>query len=233
MSRTATPQYPHTPPSAPMPSTLSFARAAAARSTTTLLLATLATLAVLATGGCALRDRVVLLPDAQGQVGAVELARQDQPDARLRLDSAYATAELRHLRGLQAGRTDAAAVARDYPGLEQALPARPRQFTVQFNGGSTELTPESLEELQRARAWLATLPAPEVVVTGHTDAVGSHEDNDRLSLQRAERVRDILADAGIDRRLITAVGRGKRALRIETADGVARAENRRVEIKLR
>ncbi len=230
MSRTATPQYPHTPPSAPMPSTRSFARAAAARSTTTLLLATLA---VLATGGCALRDRVVLLPDAQGQVGAVELARQDRPDARLRLDSAYATAELRHLRGLQAGRTDADAVARDYPGLEQALPARPRLFTVQFNGGSTDLTPESLDELQRARAWLATLPAPEVVVTGHTDAVGSHEDNDRLSLQRAERVRDILADAGIDRRLITAVGRGKRALRIETADGVARAENRRVEIKLR
>ncbi|MFM2402288.1 MAG: hypothetical protein RL223_168 [Pseudomonadota bacterium] len=190
-------------------------------------------LASILASACAVQDRVVLLPDGQGRVGVVEVSRIDAPEDRVRLDRAYATVENQHLRGLHPQATSAQSVLRDYPDLEPVLPARPREFTVQFSGAGTDLTPESLIELQGMRAWLATLPAPEIIVTGHTDAVGTVEDNDRLSLQRAERVRGILIEAGVDARLITTLGRGKRALAFPTADGVAEPRNRRVEIKLR
>jgi OOP family OmpA-OmpF porin len=80
---------------------------------------------------------------------------------------------------------------------------------------------------------LATLPAGEAVVVGHTDRVGALEANDRLSLQRAALVRDMLVSAGIAPEAITVVGRGERAPAFMSADEVAEARNRRVEIKLR
>jgi len=83
------------------------------------------------------------------------------------------------------------------------------------------------------RSALAALPAAEVVVTGHTDRVGSVEANDRLSLARAEAVRDLLVAAGVARSAVTAVGRGEREPAVPTADEVAEARNRRVEIKIR
>ena len=87
--------------------------------------------------------------------------------------------------------------------------------------------------LAQVRQALAGMPAPEVVVTGHTDRVGPLEANDRLSLARANVVRDILVAAGMDRSLISVAGRGEREPLVATADEVAEAANRRVEIKLR
>ena len=45
---------------------------------------------------------------------------------------------------------------------------------------------------------VAKRQAVEVQVTGHTDRVGSEADNDRLSLQRAEAVRAMLIQRGIN-----------------------------------
>jgi outer membrane protein OmpA-like peptidoglycan-associated protein len=80
---------------------------------------------------------------------------------------------------------------------------------------------------------IARRPAPEVVVIGHTDAVGSDEHNDRLSLQRAERIRAQLIALGVAPERVQAAGRGKRELLVPTADQVAEARNRRVEIVVR
>lgn len=68
---------------------------------------------------------------------------------------------------------------------------------------------------------------------GHTDAVGSHQYNDALSVQRAERMRDDLVKRGIPVERIRVEARGKRELRVPTADGVAEPRNRRVEISVR
>jgi OmpA-OmpF porin, OOP family len=46
-------------------------------------------------------------------------------------------------------------------------------------------------------------------------------------------VRDKLVQAGIAASLISVAGRGERQPAIATADGVAQAENRRVEITVR
>jgi outer membrane protein OmpA-like peptidoglycan-associated protein len=87
--------------------------------------------------------------------------------------------------------------------------------------------------LDALRAEIARRPGAEVDVTGHTDTVGSEEDNDSLSLKRAKEVLGILASEGINSSLMTAVGRGERELREPTADNVDSAFNRRVEVIVR
>jgi outer membrane protein OmpA-like peptidoglycan-associated protein len=125
------------------------------------------------------------------------------------------------------------AVQQRYAGLIALQPMRPRLFVVQFKPNSNQLTEESQPVLAEALAALAQTPAPELVVIGHTDRVGAVEANDRLSLVRAETVRDLLVNAGVTRGAVSVVGRGEREPAVPTDDEVAEARNRRVEIKLR
>lgn len=174
---------------------------------------------------------VVLLPDADGRAGRVEL----QTDvARQTLDAPYASANVTH-RGVFVARTENAdEIQRRYAQVLAARPAMPVSFTLIFESGSAvELAPEFKAVLDQLLAAIARYPAPEVIVIGHTDRVGSDADNDRLSVRRAETVRDKLVQAGVAAALISVAGRGEREPAIATADGVAQAENRRVEISVR
>ncbi len=182
-------------------------------------------------GGCAtvVSDRIILLPQADGRPSAVEVTAGSQT---LRLNQPYATAELRDGR-LTPATTTAEAVRATYGALLAQQPARPRSFTVQFEPNGNRLAAGAEAVLTEMRAALAVLPAAEVVITGHTDRVGSVEANDRLSLARAESVRDILAAAGVPRSAMSVAGRGEREPVVPTADEVAEARNRRVEIKIR
>ena len=175
-------------------------------------------------------DRVVLLPQSGGGASAVELSTAS--GQRLRLDQPYAAAQVQ-AGALVPAVTDAAAVQSRYGALLAQQPARPRSFILPFEANTTRLGPAAEPTLAEVRVALASLPAAELIITGHTDSVGSVESNDRISLARAEAVREILVQAGVDRRLMAVVGRGKRELLVATADGVAEARNRRVEIKVR
>jgi len=187
-------------------------------------------LAALLLAGCsAVPERVVLLPQADGSPSAVELRRGDQ---RLVLDQPYAASELVGNR-LQPRTLDATTVRERYGALITGQPARPQRFVVRFEPSGTQLGADAAGVLAELRTVLARLPAAEVVVTGHTDRVGTLESNDRLSLTRAETVRDILVTAGVPRNAVTVAGRGEREPEVPTADEVAEPRNRRVEIKLR
>jgi outer membrane protein OmpA-like peptidoglycan-associated protein len=102
-----------------------------------------------------------------------------------------------------------------------------------FLEGKDELTPESEEEIEKIFVELGTRLAPEILVIGHTDAVGAGQFNDKLSRQRAERVRAELIRRGIAEDSLAVEGRGKHEPRVTTADGIAEAKNRRVEINVR
>ena len=188
-------------------------------------------IALITLAGCSSTpsDRVILLPQPDGQPSAVEVTAGSQ---RLRLATPYATADLRDST-LVPGTTTRQAVQQTYGALLSQLPARPRRYTVQFEPNGNRLAAGADAVLAEMRGALALLPAPEVVVTGHTDRVGSVEANDRLSLARAEAVRELLVAAGVPASAITVAGRGEREPAVPTADEVAEARNRRVEIKIR
>ncbi len=104
---------------------------------------------------------------------------------------------------------------------------------ISFSTGSAALKPELRDVLQQFAQGLKENPGTLVRVVGHTDNVGSDALNNKLSLERADTVRDFLEDRGVSRSRIDVAGRGEREpiASNDTAEG--RAKNRRVEIFLR
>ena len=175
-------------------------------------------------------DRVILLPDADGKVGQVVVRSSASQQV---LDKAYSASEINAKGDIATRSEDAASVQNRYGPLLDARPPRPLSFTVNFVSGSAqELTPESKPVFEQLKVTIASRPAPEISVIGHTDRVGSLEANDALSLKRAETVSNFLQQAGVQAGMEVA-GRGEREPLVPTADEVAEAANRRVEINLR
>ncbi len=120
--------------------------------------------------------------------------------------------------------------------LTKALDAQPlpsKRFTLYFVEGSDTLTPESQVVVKSIFEEIRQRPAPDLIVVGHTDSVGSVAFNDQLSIKRASTVRDQLIRSGINVDDIQATGRGKRELLVPTADQVPEPRNRRVELFVR
>jgi outer membrane protein OmpA-like peptidoglycan-associated protein len=192
-------------------------------------LAALLLVALLAACASKPQGTVVLLPDAQGRDTAVTV-RQD--GGELLLDKPYAAAELTSQGPLKA-RSNAEQVQAQFGSALAARPLPPQQFTLYFVEGKDEFTDESKLAFDSVFNEIARRPVPDVLVIGHTDKVGTDAFNDPLSRQRAEVVRRALVTRGIAADNIVVVGRGKREPIVATADGVAEARNRRVEILVR
>jgi len=175
-------------------------------------------------------ELVVVLPGANGKVGTVVVERGGE---RAVLNQPYASSRIVSGGGPQARRLEESEVRREFGPVLAALPGRPKSFLLYFLEGKDEFTPESQVELGEMLAELRQRGAPDVVVIGHTDRIGSVQFNDRLSLQRAERVRMELVKLGIAERRIQIAGRGERELLVPTGDEVAEPRNRRVEISVR
>jgi OOP family OmpA-OmpF porin len=176
-------------------------------------------------------DRVLLLPDADGKVGAVVVTSASGEKV---LNAAYAGVAV-DAKGVMADAIESeASVKARYGVALDARPPRPQSFMVYFvSGSATELAPESKLVFEQIKSALATRPAPEITVIGHTDSVGKLESNDALSSGRATTVRDQLRAAGIHAAAMEVSGRGERELLVPTADEVDEPRNRRVEISVR
>lgn len=178
----------------------------------------------------AAREVVVVLPSADGHVGTVVVERDGE---QVVLNQAYASSRIEGTKGPELVRLPEQQVRSTFAETLVALPARPMSFLLYFVRGSDVLTEESKGELVRMLQELARRKAPDIQVVGHTDTLGKGEANDKLSLQRAERVKADLVAQGIAPGRIRAAGRGERELLVPTADGVDEARNRRVEISVR
>jgi len=187
--------------------------------------------ACLLLGGCA-TSSLVLLPDDEGHQGAVAVLETNgqpteavinQGNSRTKLGEANAASKPLGDKGLKP----------DEAALLTILPPPAKSFILYFDEGTTTPTAESQSVLTALRAEIASRSGPQVEVTGHTDTVGSGDDNDRLSQQRAEEVLNWLAGQGIDRSLMLASGRGERDLKEPSIDNFSSATNRRVEVIVR
>ena len=69
------------------------------------------------------------------------------------------------------------------------------------------------------------------LVVGHTDTKGTKKYNLSLSIKRANVVKELLINYGIDNNKIKILGRGENQLAIITPDETRQPANRRVEIK--
>lgn len=179
--------------------------------------------------GCAPSAQITLLPQAQG-TSAVEVRTRT---ATTVLSTPYAQAAVQPDGQVQTVQRDAAQVQARYGQLLSVQPAADQHFTLYFESGGTVLTAESQATLETILEQATQRPGGAIVVTGHTDRVGTVPANDALSLQRAQSIRELLIAKGFDARRVEAVGRGEREPAVATDDEVAESRNRRTTIIVR
>jgi outer membrane protein OmpA-like peptidoglycan-associated protein len=103
---------------------------------------------------------------------------------------------------------------------------------VTFDTDSATVKPGLYSEIDRIAQVMVQYPQTRIRVEGYTDSQGAESYNQRLSERRADSVKNLLVDQGVDSARIEAVGYGE-ALPVATnATTVGRAQNRRVEIKV-
>jgi OOP family OmpA-OmpF porin len=106
------------------------------------------------------------------------------------------------------------------------------KWTVTFGFDSARVEEQARGILSKAVKAAKANPELDVTVTGYTDTVGPEDYNQELSLRRAQNVRDVLVNMGIDEDRIGVAARGESRPAIERGDGVRERANRRVVIQL-
>lgn len=187
---------------------------------------------LLALAACAGNNRFVLLPDEDGRVGEITVSNQ----AGSQTLGTAGTGTRVGSAGTAPSAPEAAAsdeVAATWGDALAASPMQPRSFLFYFLFASDELTEESRAQLPTILDSIRQFPAPEVAVVGHTDRVGSESVNARLALERAEAIRGVLVDAGIEAALLEVSSHGEANPLVLTDDEVPEPRNRRVEVTVR
>jgi outer membrane protein OmpA-like peptidoglycan-associated protein len=104
---------------------------------------------------------------------------------------------------------------------------------VLFATGQAEILPTGRERLMTLAEVIRDTENQTGIIEGHTDSRGADDYNMRLSRRRAEAVRDFLVAQGVPGSRLQAVGLGE-AMPIASNDTPeGRANNRRVEVRLR
>jgi outer membrane protein OmpA-like peptidoglycan-associated protein len=100
---------------------------------------------------------------------------------------------------------------------------------VVFDVGSDQVGEEFKPVLDNLASVLEVKPEVNAVVEGHADNVGSASDNLSLSQRRADAVVEYLAERGIERYRLVAIGRGAEEPVADNSTAEGRARNRRIE----
>ena len=110
-------------------------------------------------------------------------------------------------------------------------PAAALSLPVQFGFDSADILPAARQQLDALAEGIRLLPeAKAVVIEGHTDAVGSPEYNEQLSMRRANAVkRYLVAEHRIEAGRLRAVGKGEHEP--QAGQDPKAAENRRVQFR--
>lgn len=111
-------------------------------------------------------------------------------------------------------------------------PNEPKQFIVYFGFNKAHLDAKAIEVVREAAATAQRVGYASILVTGHTDTVGSSAYNNRLSLRRARAVSKALVAEGIPSKGITSVGKGETELLVQTGDREIEPRNRRATIDI-
>lgn len=180
-------------------------------------------------GACQPQALFVVLPNADGTVGAITV---DDGKTKTTLDRPLAAAEMRNGIG-EPAKVDQDQVNNIFAAAFAARPILPRHFRFFYELGSDRLTAESAARYSTLYDDLRHRPVYEVAIVGHTDALGDERYNRDLSLERAETIRDALLNDGFNQNAIAISGRGDANPLIPTPPDTPEPRNRRVEITVR
>ncbi len=105
-----------------------------------------------------------------------------------------------------------------------------RQFIVFFGFNKYNLTSAALRVIAEAVSAAKETGSATVLITGHTDTVGSPDFNQRLSMRRSNAVKAEMVRQGVSAAAISTTGKGETELLVQTNDNVKEPQNRRATI---
>ena len=114
-------------------------------------------------------------------------------------------------------------------GSDADLPKRIVFDHLNFDSATTHLTPESDATVNNLVAIMKCYPTMQVRLEGHTDSTGDPAANKTLSLERANAIRDLLVQGGVDPSRIATDGWGQEKPIASNDTEEGKAKNRRTE----
>lgn len=179
--------------------------------------------------GCASKKSlIVLIPDTHEKTGRIVVKNQAGEQV---LQDAYAAVEVKENRAPDTPRImNRKDVENIFSDVLDATPLDPARFVLYFTAGTVILTSESKTHLLEVLSEVKKRLPCDVYIAGHTDTVGKKDLNAKLSLERAEIVKQELISIGVDSTLIKVAAHGESDPLIPTPDEVEEPRNRRVEV---
>jgi outer membrane protein OmpA-like peptidoglycan-associated protein len=182
--------------------------------------------------GCGTKSTLVLLQDPEGNVGQVVMMTEGGQQVLTEADQSVQT------RGRKAPPGEVTKLSADeikfiFAEALAAQPLMPAKFILYFLNDSIELTRKSRTALPQILHTIQDRSSTDIVVSGHTDTVGTTDYNYKLSSDRARAVYKILVAKGVVPANITSTSHGKGNPLIKTGDNVPEPRNRRVEVVIR
>lgn len=104
-----------------------------------------------------------------------------------------------------------------------------------FKLGSADIPKDGMDTLRylakQIQFFLQKYALSSVTIKGHTDKVGTNENNMSLGQQRADAVKDFFLKEGVPETMMITESKGENSPAIQTKDNVQEPRNRRVEVR--
>ena len=107
-----------------------------------------------------------------------------------------------------------------------------KTLNLTFEPLSNKIAKKSELKVEQFARFLKENPLYNVMIVGHTDSVGSADENLKLSSERAKNVKEALLAYGIDETRLNSVGVGETQPIADNSTPEGRFQNRRIEIQL-
>lgn len=170
---------------------------------------------------------VVLLPEENNKVGKIEIKNEDKI---LLVDKPYQQVEAID------GKSEILTKKEVYNKFKESissLPKKPKNYILYFQWDSPKIVDKSLKILKDVIKEAKKETTLYIDIIGYTDRAGDDKYNKKLSLKRANYVSKMLQDKNIKKEKLNIEYYGESNLIVKTKDGVAKKENRRVEVTIK
>ncbi|WP_411727670.1 OmpA family protein [Methyloglobulus sp.] len=175
---------------------------------------------------------VVLVPDAGGKVGQVELTTEGGSTLLTKANESSEATKAEQA-PTQAVQLSDDKIRDMFAKTLTNEPIPPERFRFYFSMDSADLLAEANAELAKAKAAIEARKSCDMSVIGHSDRVGDNSANKGISMQRAETVAKALTNDGVANQCMDIRYYGENDPAIPTADNVDEPRNRRVEVEIR
>ncbi len=103
---------------------------------------------------------------------------------------------------------------------------------VNFDSDKADIKPEFQSEIDKATKIMSEYKGYSAIIAGHTDSTGSEAYNKKLSLRRADAVKNAMVNQGVEASRLETVGYGESNPIATNKTKEGRYENRRIELTL-